>query len=254
MLLSGCGKAKLEADNAALKTQLEKLQQQLQDSSKQIGAQQATINYSQSQLDEAKKRADKSDVELKSVNSQIETQKEKIQSLTKNVSDCQKDKEKDEKDLERYRDKTKSAVGGLKALRSTFEEQTIQFDSYSHNYLETKMETMKLVDALPESEVKRKILGTLQFFSDIKNTWENANNEMTKRIEKAQENDESEYRRIYAINVARVASLHRQLVVLGAQKENLVTKLNRDLKISSSKQEIDQQLKKLQDLMNGQKT
>lgn len=247
LLLTGCGNAKLETENAELKTRLENLERQLQDSNKQIGSQQTQINYLQGELDGAKKTADKSETDLKSASVQIEKQKESVNKLTRDLSDCQKDKEKNEKQLEIYHGKAASAVGELKALRSSLDEQTIKLDSYNQNYLNTKMQVTRLVEGLPESGVKRNIVATLLVFKGIENTWEDANKEIEERTKHAQ-HDYDTYGQ-----PSNVRALKERVNILReALNANFVSASNRDQKIASYKGDIDKILNNLESLINGE--
>jgi len=148
------------------------------------------------QLDSTTKRADKAESDLKAASLQIETQNHNLEELTNRISDFQKDKEKMdndkekmEKDLEMYRGKVTESIGDIKALRSVLDEQSIETSSYAQNYISTKMDVTKLVSIMPESEVHSNILSIMDNFGDIKNLFEDADNQ----IEQSKEYENNAY-------------------------------------------------------------
>ena len=69
--------------------------------------------------------------------------------------------------LKLYQDKAASAIKEFKALRNTLDDKTAKLDGYHQNYLATQTAVIKLVDALPESKVRRAILGVLATFTHV---------------------------------------------------------------------------------------
>ena len=193
-LLAGCGKTNtnLESENADLKARVQKLEQQLQAANSQTAApapqasQPATNQDMQSQLDEVQKKAETAANELQSVNSQIETQKAKIDQLTRQLSDCQAAREKAEKALLLYQDKAAAAIKEFKTLNSTLGGPNAMLDGYHQNYLATQKAVTGLVAVLPESRVRREIVGVMATFTHVNDTWETAALQMQTRTKEAQ--------------------------------------------------------------------
>jgi chromosome segregation ATPase len=259
VLLSGCGKTdkKLESENANLKTRVQKLEQQLKEANSRIaspGAQPASIPDLQSQLDEAQKKAEAAANELTSVSSQVETQKAKIDQLMRELSSCQQARETAEKALELYRDKAASAIKEFKALRSTLGDQTVKLDGYHQNYLATQMAVTNLVDALPESKVRREILGVLAMFTHINETWETAARQMQDRTKEAQ----ADYDKFVSADglgpTDYLIKMGKNKILALAEEENAATASRRDQQMVSFEKDIDPGIKNLQDLVNGQRT
>jgi chromosome segregation ATPase len=261
VLLSGCGKTntKLESENADLKARLQKLESQLQASKSQTaseasqGSQPASIQDLKSQLDEAQKKAEAAANELQSVSSQVETQKEKIDQLMRELSDSQQAREKAEKALELYRDKAASAIKEFNALRSTLDDKTVKLDSYHQNYLATQTAVTKLVDALPESKVRRAILGVLATLTRVDDTWETAALQMQERTKEAQ----AGYDKFVAADGLGpndyLINMGKRRILAPAEKENAATASRRDQQMVSFEKDIDLGIKNLQALVTGQK-
>jgi len=261
VLLSGCGKTntKLESENADLKARLQKLESQLQASKSQTaseasqGSQPASIQDLKSQLDEAQKKAEAAENELQSVSSQVETQKEKIDQLMRELSDSQQAREKAEKALELYRDKAASAIKEFNALRSTLDDKTVKLDSYHQNYLATQTAVTKLVDALPESKVRRAILGVLATLTRVDDTWETAALQMQERTKEAQ----AGYDKFVAADGLGpndyLINMGKRRILAPAEKENAATASRRDQQMVSFEKDIDLGIKNLQALVTGQK-
>src|ERR1017187_2183211 len=194
VLLSGCGKTdtKLESENAALKARLQKLEQQLQAANSQTtspalpASQPASSPDLTSQLDEAQKKAAAAADDLKTLSSQVETQKQQIDELTRQLANAQQAREKAEKALQLYQDKTAATIKQFQALRSTLGDKTLNADGYHQHYLATQAAVTKLADILPESKVRRAILGVLATFTQVNDTWETAARQMQTRTAEAQ--------------------------------------------------------------------
>jgi DNA repair exonuclease SbcCD ATPase subunit len=256
VLLSGCGKAntKLASGNASLKARVQTLESQLQASKNQIapqGSDQASTQDLKSQLDEAQKKAEAAANELQSVTSQVETQKEIIISLTRQLSDAQQAREKAVKDLQLYQDKATSALKEFKALRSTLDDKTAGLDGYHQYYLATQMVVTNLVDALPESQVRRAILGVLATFTRADDTWETADRQMQERTRQARF-DYDQFVNANGIGpIPYLENIGKARLLAPAETENAAIASNRDQKIISFEPDLDLEIKNLQDLVNG---
>ena len=256
-LLSGCGKTdtNLASENADLKARLQKLESQLQASSSQTapqGAQPASNDDLKSQLEEAQKKADAAANQLQSVSSQVETQKQQIDDLTRQLSEAQQAREKAEKALQLYQDKAASAIKEFKTLRGTLEDKTAGPDGYHQNYLATQTAVTKLADALPESKVRREILGVLATFTHVDDTWETAAAQMQKRTRQAQ----ADYHKFIEFGGLgpndTVVQMGKDKILAPAEQANAATASTRDQQMVSSEQDIDVAIKHLQDLVGGQ--
>jgi small-conductance mechanosensitive channel len=257
--LSGCGKTgtNLASENADLKARVQKLESQLQASKSQIasqgsqGSEPASVQDLKSQLDEAQKKAEAAADELKSANSQVETQKAQIDQLTRDLSNAQQAREKAGQALKLYQDKATSAIKQFQALRSTLDDKTAKLDGYHQYYLATQMVVTNLVDALPESQVRRAILGVLTTFTRVDDTWETAARQMQWRTRTAK----ADYDKF--VNLGGFGSndylvnLGKTRILAPAEQENAATASTRDQQMVSFEKDIDQGIKNLQDLVNG---
>ena len=258
MLMSGCGKAdpKLESENAALKARVQKLESQLQAASSGTAAPASTSAANddlKTQLEEAQKKADAAADQLKTLASQAEAQKAKIDELTRQLSDAQQAREKAEKALQLYQDKAASAINELKSLRSSLGDQTAKLDGYHQNYLATQTAVTKLTDALPESKVRRSILGVLATFTQVNDTWETAALQMQQRTKAAQ----ADYDKFVDVgefgHSDYLSNMGKSKILAPAEQENAATAAKRDEQMVTFAQELDLGIKKLQDLVNGPK-
>jgi myosin heavy subunit len=259
VLLSGCGKTntKLESENADLKARLQKLEQQLQASKSQTasqGSQQTSIQDLKSQLDEAQKKAEAAANELQSVSSQVETQKTTIDNLTRELSDSQQAREKAEQALQLYQDKATSAIKEFNALRSTLGDQTAKLDGYHQNFLAMQTAVTNLLDALPESKVRRQLVTVLGMFTYVDNIWVTADWQMQARTQEAQ----TQYDKFMDFGGLGpndvVIKMGKDNILAPAEQKNAVTASTRDQAIVSTEKDLDVGLKNLQDLVNGQRT
>jgi hypothetical protein len=262
VLLSGCGKTdtKLASENADLKARLQKLEQQLQASKSQAAslaspaASQASIQELKNRLDEAQKSADAAANDLKAVSSQLEAQKAKIDQLTHDLAAAQQAKEKAEKTLQLYLEKTAAALKEFKALRSTMDGQTAAIDAYHQNYLATQKTVTNLASTLPDSKIRREILGVLAQFNRVNQVWVAADQLMQERLTTAQ----ADYDKfVYAGGLGPHDHLKKigQARILGpVQTENAAMVSVRDEEIASSIKDIDVGIKNLQALVAGQRT
>jgi len=262
VLLSGCGKTdtNLASENAGLKARIQKLEQQLQASNSPTAPQATPASPSastqdlQSQLDEAQKKAEAAANELQSASSQVETQKQQINNLTRQLSDAQQAREKAEKALQLYQDKTASAIKQFQALRSTLDDKSANLDGYHQNYLATQTTVTKLVAALPESKVRREILGVLATFTQANDTWETAARQIQARTQAAQ----ADYNRF--VNVGEfgtndyLINMGKTRILAPVEQENAATASSRDQQMVASVKDIDLAIKNLQDLAGGQKS
>ena len=270
VLLSGCGKAdpKVESENAALKARLQKLEQQLQATKTQT-APQASPDASQdlkSQLDEAQKKAEAAADELTTLHSQIEAQNAKINGLTRDLANTQQARDKAEKALQLYQDKAASAIKEFKTLRSALGVTNIlggtnslggtnaMFDAYHQKYLATQKAVTNLAGVLPESKVRREILGVLAICTRINGAWETAAWQMQERTKTAQ----ADYDKF--VNLEGIGSndyvikLGKSKILGPAEQENAATASSRDQQMASMEKDLDLGIKNLQVLVNGQQT
>lgn len=253
VLLSGCGK-KLESENAALKARVQKLEQQLQAANSQMaspGAPPASTGDLKSQLEEAQKKAEADATELQVLSGQVETQKATIDKLQRNLIVAQ-DRDKAVKDLELYQDKATSALNEFKALRSTLGGQTVKADSYHQNYLAMQKSVTGLAGELPESKVRRAILNVLDGFTYIDNTCETATLQIQERTRQAQ----AEYNKFVNFGGLGpndiVVKMGQDRILAPAEKENAAAAANRDQQVVLMAKDVDQAMKILQDMVNGQ--
>ena len=258
VLLSGCGKAKtnLESENAALKARVQKLEQQLKQANVQVapaGEQPAAGPDVKSQLEEAQKNAEAAANELKSVSAQLEAQKQKIDQLTADLANARLAREKAEKALQLYQDKAAAALKEFKTLRSTLAGPTVKLDGYHQNYLATQAAVTKLVAPLPESKVRRAIMGALATFAHVNETWETADLQIQERTKEAR----ADYDKfVYAGGLGPndyLINMGKNRILAPAERDNAVMASERDQQMVSLEKEIDPALKNLQDLVSGQK-
>ncbi|MFZ0828011.1 MAG: hypothetical protein WAO02_11365 [Verrucomicrobiia bacterium] len=258
-LLSGCGKAttNLESENAGLKARVQKLESQLQAANSQTASQasqSAPTDDLKNQLDAAQKQAEAAANELLSVSNQVETQKQQIDDLTRQLSGAQQAREKAEKALQLYQDKAVSAIKEFKTLRSTLDDKTAGPDGYHQNYLATQMAVTKLVAALPESKVRREILGVLATFTHADDTWETAARQMQDRTKAAQA-DYDKFINFGGLGPNDVViQMGKDKILAPAEQANAVMASARDQHMVSAEQDIDLAVKNLQDLVGEQKT
>jgi chromosome segregation ATPase len=262
VLVSGCGKTdtNLASENADLKARVQQLEQQLQKSGAQVppqeaqGAQQASIQDLKSQLDEAQKKAGAAADELKSVSSQLEAQKQKVEELMRELSNAQQAKEKAEKALQQYLDSAASAFKQFQALRGTLAGPTLNLDGYQQKYAATQTAVTKLVNALPESKVRRTISGVLATCKQINDTCETAAQQMDARTKTAQAN----YAKFVDFGGMGpndyVIQMGKEKILAPAEKANAATASQRDQQVISLEKDLDLGLKKLQAFVNAQST
>jgi len=257
ILFSGCTKTdtKLAAENADLKTRLQKLEQQLKESNSRVasqvtpGADQASLQDLKGQLDEAQKKAEAAETELQSLKSQVDAQKAKIDQLTRDLANAQQARDKAEKALQQYLDKTAAALKEFKTLRGTLGDQTAKLDNYHQNYMATQKTVTNLVSALPDSNVRREILDVLGSFAKVDGAWATAELQMDARTKEAK----ADYDKfVYAGGLGphpHLISIGQKRLLEPAEKANAVTALKRDQEMVSFEGDIDQGIKKLQTLV-----
>jgi DNA repair exonuclease SbcCD ATPase subunit len=262
VLLSGCGKTNpgLASENASLKAHVQKLEQQLQASSGKTapqGSQEAppAANLDlKNQLDEAQKKAAAAAEDLKTLTSQVEAQKTKIDELTRELSNAQQAREKAEKALKLYQDKTASAIKEFRALRSTLADTTAKLDAYHQNYLATQTAVNKLVAGLPESKIRRGILGVLATFTQMNDTWETADRQIQERTKTAQ----TDYDKFVDFGGVGpndyVIKIGKEKILAPAERANAETASMRDEQMASFEKDLDLGIKNLQELVAGQKS
>jgi hypothetical protein len=113
------------------------------------------------------------------------------------------------------------------------------------------MVVTNLVDALPESQVRRAILGVLTTFTRVDDTWETAARQMQWRTRTAK----ADYDKF--VNLGGFGSndylvnLGKTRILAPAEQENAATASTRDQQMVSFEKDIDQGIKNLQDLVNG---
>jgi len=256
VLLSGCGKAnpKLESENAALKARVQKLEQQLKAANSQVAspvAQPAPNQDLKSQLEEAQKKAEADANQLQSLSSLVETQKVNIDDLMRELSNCEQATEKAQKDLQLYRDKATSALKEFKALRSTLGDQTVKADGYRQHYLAMQKSVTGTVGVLPESKVRRAILNVLDGFTYIDKTCEASDRQMQERTQRAQ----ADYNQLVNFGGLGpndvVIKMGKDTILAPAERENAAAAANRDQQIAAIEPNLDQGIKNLQALVNG---
>ncbi|HYA79056.1 MAG TPA: hypothetical protein VED19_00940 [Candidatus Nitrosopolaris sp.] len=265
VLVPGCRKTNknLASENADLKARVQQLEQQLKESNNQVaspgapGSQSAPTRDAKSLLDEAQKRVEAAANELKSLNDQRETQKQKIDELTHELANAQQAREKAEQALQRYQDKAThpdeaiSALMQLQALRCALPDNTLTFDGYQQNYAATQSAVRKLIDALPESGVRRAILGVLATFKRINDLCETAALQMEARTKTARANYDQfvDFGGLGPNDY--VIAMGQDKILAPAEKDNAATAAQRDQQIASLRKELDLGLKNLQALMSG---
>ena len=256
VLLSGCGKSdsNLASENAALKARVQKLESQLQAASSQTApatSQPAASPDLKSQLDDAQKKADAAADDLKNLGSQVDAQKAKIDELTQALASAQQAREKAEKALQLYQDKATAAIREFKTLGSTLDDKTAKLDGYHQNYLATQTTVTKLVAALPESKVRRGILGVLAAFTQVNDTWETAARQIQERTATAQ----AEYDKFVDLGGIGpndyLIKLGKDKILAPVEQENAATASSREQQMVASEKDIDLAIKNLQDLVGG---
>jgi myosin heavy subunit len=259
VLLTGCGKTnpKLESENADLKARIQKLEQQLQVSNAQMASQAsqpASTPDLKGQLDEVQKKADTAANDLQTLNGQVEAQKAKIDELTRDLSNAQQAREKAEKALELYQDRAASAIQQFQALRSTLVDKTAEVDAYHQNYPAAQTAVTKLVDPLPESKVRRAILGVLATCTHMNDTWETAARQIQARTKTAQ----ADYDKLLTIDGIGTndysINMGKNRILAPAEQENAATASRRDQQMVSLEKDLDLGIKNLQALVNGSST
>ena len=255
-LLSGCGNTDTNSgsENAALKAQVQKLEQQLKESNAKIASQASQPASSPDltgQLDEAQKKAAAAADDLKSLTSQVEDQKAKIDQLTSALTNAQQAREKAEKALQLYQDKAAAAIKEIQALRNTLGGQTAKLDGYHQNYLATQTAVTKLTAALPDSKVRRGLLGVMATFTHMNEAWETANRQMQERTKAAQ----AEYDKFIDFGGIGpndyVIQMGKDKILAPVEQDNAATASSRDQQMVSLEKDLDPAIKNLRDLVNG---
>ena len=259
-LLSGCQKtdSSLQSENADLKARVQQLEQQLQASHGQAAATTQSLSASaqglQGQLAEAQKKADAAADASNSLGSQVDALKQKIDQLTRQLSDAQQAQQNAEKALQLYQDKAGAALKQFQALRNTLGGPTAGLDRYHQSYLATESTVANLVAALPESTVRRQIVGVMAQFMHLDNTWETADRQMQARTRDAQ----ATYDQFVAFGgmgpVDRLVELGQDRILAPVNEENAATASNRDRQMVAGVKDLDQGISHLQALLNGQPT
>lgn len=257
VLMSGCGKTdtKLASENADLKARVQQLEQQLKASGTQVaspGAQasQPASEGLQSQLVEAQKKAEAAANELKSVSGQLEAQKQKVDALMRELSNAQQAREKAEKALQLYRDNATSALKQFQALRGTMGDP-LNLEGYRQNYVATQTAVTKLVNALPESKVRRAISGVEAAFKQINDTCETAAQQMETRSKTAQANYDKFIQFGGLGPNDYVIQMGKDKILAPAEKDNAATASQRDQQVLSLEKDLDLGLNNLQALLSG---
>jgi chromosome segregation ATPase len=254
VLSSGCQKtdSDLANENASLKTRIQQLEQQLHTSNGQMASAQsqaAVAGDLQSQLAEAQKKADSAADESKSLNSQVEALKQKVDELTRELVGSQRARGDAEKALQLYQDKAGAAVKQFQALRSTLNGKTANLDGYHQNYLHTQSAVNNELAVLPESKVRRQIVGVLAMFTHLDDIWQTADRQMQARTQEAKVSYDN------FVNLGglgpndRLTQLGQERILTPAAQKNAATAAGRDQQIIASEKLLDQGLKNLQDLV-----
>jgi DNA repair exonuclease SbcCD ATPase subunit len=256
VLVPGCGKtdANLASENADLKARVQQLEQQLKASGTPVassGAESASLQDLRNQLAEAQKKAEAAANDLKSVSSQLDAQKQKIDELTRELSNAQQARDKAEKALQLYRDNASSALKQFQALRSTLGDQTLKLDGYQQNYQATRTAVTTLVNALPESQVRRAISGVQAAFKQIDDTCETAAQQMETRSKTAQANYDKFIQFGGLGPNDYVIQMGKDKILAPAEKDNAATASRRDEQVIFLKKDLDVALKNLQALLSG---
>ena len=259
VLMSGCGKtdANLASENADLKARVQQLEQQLKAAGAQVPppgaqeAQSASIQDLKSQLDEAQKKAEAAANDLNSVRSQLDAQKQKVDQLTRDLSNALQAKEKAEKALQQYLGAVTSAFKQFQALRGTLAGQTLDLDGYQQKYAATQTAVTKLVNALPESKIRRAIAGVLATCKQINDTCQTAVQQMAARTQTAQTN----YAKFVDFGGMGpndyVIQMGKEKILAPAEKANAATASARDQQVVSLEKDLDVGLKNLQAFVNA---
>ncbi len=240
----------LKREQDALKKDASSLQQQLQEMRAEIATSKSATDRLKDELDQSKESLLKLKEELSSARIRLDMQNINVEKLTKDLMESQKAKEKAEKSLELYRDKASAACRELKSLRGSFDESTIQFDDFNRNYIATKMEVTKLIDVLPESEIRRRIVAILQTFSGMKTAWEDSQEE-NKRLKSQCELKLFRWNGEARLNVLNeIETTKGRIRILEEQVEaEKSTKARLFVRFELGKAESDQSLQKLQSLL-----
>lgn len=151
LLLTGCGRSKLQAENEQLKQR----------------------------LDLITKKADQAENDLKAVSLELQTLKTNIEQLKQVNEELKRVNEKTEKDLQIYRQKATEAYENIKGLRSILGDEKTEREAFARKYVDTKMQVTMLISPISESEVGKAIISLLAVCGDIKTLNENEEREIT---------------------------------------------------------------------------
>jgi len=258
ILSSGCQKtdSDLANENASLKTRVQQLEQQLHASNGQVASAQsqaAVAGDLQGQLAEAQKKADAASDELKSANSQVDALKQKVDELTRELVGAQRARGDAEKALQLYQDKAGAAVRQFQALRSTLNGKTANLNGYHQNYLNTRAAVNSELAVLPESKVRRQIVGVLAMFTQVDEVWQTADRQMQARTQEAKTSYDN------FVNLGglgpndRLIQLGQERILAPVAQKNAATAADRDQKIVAAEKNLAAGIQNLQALV-GQST
>ena len=255
-LSTGCQKTDtdLATENATLKTRVQQLEQQLQAANGQMATTQSQAASAQdlsSQLNEAQKKADSASDELKSLTSQVEALKQQVNQLSSELTGTRQARDNAEKALQLYQDKAGAALKQFQALRSTLNGKTANLNGYHQNYLNTQSAVNNELAVLPESKVRRQIVGVLVMFTHLDDVWQTADKQMQARTQEAK----ASYDNFVSLGglgpVDRLVELGQERILAPAAQKNAATAANRDQQIVASEKLLDQGIMNLQDLLKA---
>jgi len=156
--------------------------------------------------------------------------------------------------LQLYQDKATSALKQFQALRSTLGNPTAKLDDYHQNYLATQSAVADLLAALPESTVRRQIVGVLAGFTHLNDIWETADRQMQARTQAAQ----AEYDKFVGFGGLgpneTVVKMGKDKILAPVAQDNAATAASRDRQMVSQEKDLDLGIKNLQASVNGQQT
>ena len=156
--------------------------------------------------------------------------------------------------MQLYQDKAASAIKEFNALRSSLGGQTAKLDGYHQNFLATQTAVIKLLNELPESQVRRQMVTVLGMFTQVNDIWVTADQQMQAQTREAR----TQYDKFVNFGGLGpndvVIKMGKDKILAPAEQKNAVAASTRDQAIVSTEKNVDVGLKNLQDLVNGQRS